>query len=384
MRILFVGNLYPPIVFGGYEILCSQVVEGLKRRGHEIHIATSRHRQESAPPSPEVERILHLTTDFPHPGQSVHSVDFRPASLQRVARINRQLLEPIVERFRPDRIFCWCLNRLGLAPLQLAQKHGIAAAYTLNDEHPKQYGSGKLGWRRLVYPESTLAALRPFPVTVISHALRNRLLDQGLPLWHARVIYQGIPLERFPYQPLPRLPEQPLRLLYVGQLSANKGVHTLLEAVAQSQYQVTLVGDGVADYEERLRQLAGPSDRVTFLGRVPHQRVAALYREHHVLVFPSIWEEPFGLSHLEAMASGCAVVSTTTGGSAELIRSGHNAIAFQPGQSQELRGALDHLSNEEGLRQNLLANARSWVQERHSLEGYIERLEGFLLECQPN
>lgn len=396
MRILVVGNLYPPVVFGGYEILCEQVVELFKGWGHEVQVVTSRHGRERAPECPRVERILHLTTDFPAPGENVGRVDFHPASLARVARLNRALLQPVLQRFRPDIVFCWCLNRLGLGAVRAAHLQGVPCCYTLNDEHPCQYRpSPGTGWKarlkrlleRWLWPDSTLASFAPFPVTAISYALRDRLLEMQVPLGHARVIHQGIPLDRFPYLPLRRGQDQPLRVLYVGQLSRTKGVHTLVRALQRpelSQHcQLTIVGDGVPDYQQELARLAEGLPQVHFAGRLPHQAVREAYQQHHVLVFPSEWEEPFGLTHLEAMASGCAVCSTTTGGSRELIRDGHNALAFEAGNAEHLGQRLLELSRDESLRQGLAERGRRWVEAHHSLEGYAAKLLSFLEACVP-
>lgn len=397
MKILIVGNLYPPIVFGGYEILCQQVVELLRQRGHEIQVVCSRHGSDRAPWDPQVERILELTTNFPNPGEKVTGVDFHPASLARISARNRKLLQPIVSRFQPDLVFAWCLNRLGLGALQVAQSRNIPCCYTVNDEHPRQFrpspGKGlkvrlKRWLEKTLWRGSTLASLRPFPVTIISYALRDRLLDQSVPLAHSRVIHQGIPLQNFPFQPAPRQPQERLRLLYVGQISQAKGCHTLVKAMHDPHLarhcQLTLVGDGVPDYQAKLDDLAAqaPAEaQIHFAGRVAHHEVAACYRDNHVLVFPSEWEEPFGLAHLEAMASGCAVCSTTTGGSKELIRDQINALAFQAGQVEDLQRCLRQLLDNEDLRLRLLEGGRKWVEQHHSLEGYVARLEGFLQAC---
>jgi glycogen(starch) synthase len=397
MKILVVGNLYPPVVFGGYEILCRQVVEKLQARGHQVEVVCSRHGADRAPWEAGVERTLHLTTDFPAPGQRVDQVDFHPASLARISRINRRLLAPVMDRFRPELVFAWCLNRLGLAALSLAQQRSIACCYTLNDEHPRQFrpspGQGlkarfKRWLERSLWKGSTLASLRPFPVTAISYALRDRLLAQGVPIAHARIIHQGIPLHNFPFQPLAREPGQRLRVLYVGQLSRNKGCHTLLQAFQDpalaSQAELKLVGDGVPDYEEHLKALAAHTphpERIQFSGRLPHAEVAEQYRNHHVLVFPSEWEEPFGLTHLEAMASGCAVCSTTTGGSKELIRHEQNGLAYSAGEVSQLIFCLLRLEQDEELRLQLIQGGRQWVETHHSLESYVSRLESFLQAC---
>lgn len=401
MKILVVGNLYPPVVFGGYEILCAKVVESLRGRGHEITILTSSFGADNAPPEPEVVRSLSLTTPFPKPGEDVGFVDFRLGTMNRVARHNQRLTAQVLAENPVDLVFCWCLNRLSLGPIFAAQAAGLPVCYTINDEHPKQFrsASGLAGFRARiksvaeswVWPLATFRSLGRVNMIIISQALKKILLNQGLQISEAEVIYQGVSLEQFPFRPLERAEGQPCRLLYAGQLSRAKGVHTLLEALGQlnrsesSNFHLDIVGSGVPAYEAELRSAVAEEnlgENVTFVGQVPHERMTEIYQDHHIFIFPSEWEEPFGLTHLEAMACGTAVISTTTGGSAELIRHGRNGLAFQAGDPDDLALRLGELMGDEAERRKLVRGGRTWVEEHHSFEGYVNRVEAFLSMIQ--
>jgi glycosyltransferase involved in cell wall biosynthesis len=404
MKVLVVSNLYPPIAFGGYEILCQQIVELLRGRGHEVDVLTSRFRGEDAPgDDPRVERSLELTTEFPRPGEDVRFVDFRLRTIHRVARVNEALTGRALDRGAYDLVFGWCMNRLSLGPMFAARERDVPVCYTVNDEHPKQFrwdgapGSARERLRAIaeqtVWRKATLRGLDPVPTTVISQALKDALLEQGTPLEHAEVIHQGIPVSRFPFDPAPRAEGDPLRVVYVGQLSELKGVHTVIRAMGVlhreggDRFELTVVGSGVPEYEARLRSLVreyGLEDVVRFTGRVAHEEVAEAYRSHHVLVFATEGREAFGLSHLEAMASGCAVVSTTRGGCAELVHDGLNALEFESGNALHLAGRLRLLADDEETRRRLVANGRAWVEAHHDLDRYCTRLEDFMTRaCVP-
>jgi len=239
---------------------------------------------------------------------------------------------------------------------------------------------------RLLYPQATLALAHEFPIACISQALKNKLLHQGTQVGHAEVIYQGIPLEKFPFNPT-SYDGGVFNLLYVGQISKTKGVHTLIKALGEvnqrspGQFKLRVVGSGVPEYQVSLEALVeelGLHNGVEFLGRVPHQQVAEFYQSSHGFVFPSEWDEPFGLTHLEAMACGAAVISTTTGGSAELIRHGENALAFPAGDFEELARHIESLMSDEDFRLGLITRARDYVERKHSIDVYTKNLENFL------
>lgn len=237
MRILFLSNLYPPYALGGYEILCRQVVENLERRGHEAFVLTSDHganRPRPEPDPPYVERTLHLIRPFDQPG--------RPDRFRRavVGSKNAEITRKVIKRWRPDIIFVWSLLRLSVGPACAAQDSGIPVAYTFNDQNIAGYLPSRwalrpralvAGWMdRYLLPKTTLRDLNFRHSTCISQRLKDILLEQGVAAQRTEVIYQGVPLERFPPKACPGHLHTPLRLLYAGQLHHYKGVHTLLDA----------------------------------------------------------------------------------------------------------------------------------------------------------
>lgn len=403
MRILIVNNLYPPFVFGGYEILCSQVVEELKKRGHSLSVLTSSYGLDFAAPGPEenIERSLSLTTSFPRPGENVGFVDFKLSTIEKVAIFNMARTQDFIgrqsEKF--DLVFCWCMNRLSPGAFYAAKNMGIPFAYSVNDEHPKQFRftASPSGIRdflrslaeRTIFRHSTFRTLGKFPVTIISKALQNNIARQGLDLSHAQVIYQGIRIDALPFRFNPYRAEHDFKIFYAGQISQNKGVHTIIKALGLARKKMpnislTIAGTGVPDYRLKLEEIIRNLDlgqHVTFAGKVAHEELPELHYRHHCFVFSSEWEEPFGLTHLEAMALGNPVISTTTGGSAELIIDGSNALAYQAGNEQELAQAIFQMADNDSLRKELAFNAREYVQNHHSFDGYVDQIEIFMQQA---
>jgi glycosyltransferase involved in cell wall biosynthesis len=119
--------------------------------------------------------------------------------------------------------------------------------------------------------------------------------------------------------------ERPGDLIFLGRLVSEKGVDLLIEALARipaggSPARLTIVGGGpeqpgLLDLTARL----GLRDRVTFIGSKTGPELAALLRQHKILVIPSRYDEPFGVVALEGIACGCAVVGSSGGGLPEAI-----------------------------------------------------------------
>ena len=393
MRILVVTNLYPPAVLGGYEILCAQVVNRLRDR-HEVTVLTSDHgTTPDTAAQAHVLRSLRLYRPFGLPPAILRAE--RRATWSR----NREAMRRVLATARPDVVFAWSQLRLTLGALRAAQDAGVPVVYTLNDEGLASWLPARWEARaralvaavldRTVFREITLDGLDLSWCTSISRSVRDNLVARGVPVGGARIIPQGIPLERFPLKEHPGRLGHPLRLLYAGQLHAYKGVHTVLSAVDRvarergpDVLELTVAGDGPDEYRQRLEDQAASSPaRVTFAGWCPHDAMPQTYRAHDAFVFPSEWQEPFGLTHLEAMASGLPVVSTNDGGHGEFLEHDGNALVFQKGDAADLARQLCRLLDEPGLAPGLAARARAQVEREFTVDRYTAALEALLAEA---
>jgi glycosyltransferase involved in cell wall biosynthesis len=124
--------------------------------------------------------------------------------------------------------------------------------------------------------------------------------------------------------------------LFVGRLSAEKGIATLLAAwrVLKTPMQLKIAGDG--PMANAVAEAAGDDPRVRWLGSLPPDGIKAWMKRAHVLVFPSIWYEGLPLTVLEAHATGLPVIASDIGSMAELV--GHEAtgVRFKPGDARDL------------------------------------------------
>ena len=228
----------------------------------------------------------------------------------------------------------------------------------------------------------------------VSEYLRKLHRDAGISFRSSEIIHGGVPVDTF-FAPLEqRKPAATLRLLFAGQMTEDRGLHTVVEAIgrlepdARSNVTLSVAGRGATNtYEDRVRELAsqlGLVDRVTFLGRVPHSDMARTYQEHDVLVFPSMRDEGLPLTMVEAMLAGCAVVTTGSGG-AEDIATAADLPLFPKGDAVALAQLLTSLIADPEAVSVLAARCQRVALDEFGLDRMMERWTATLerLVAQP-
>lgn len=404
MRILTISNLYPPYFIGGYELGCRDVMQGLVDRGHEVTVLTSTWQIQKPfvedDGAIKVHRVLH------------HYIGHERASLKQLRQMNppnRAKLLALVQEFQPDVIYIW--NMAGL-PLRLAfdaQQTGKPICYYVSDLwlsrwQNEQYGAiaRRRDWKgvaRLFLQQCS--GLQPSPHGLNFHCIQctSDFIKQATIRANLRnsadidalyqVLHWGVDTQRFKeHNRRDQADKTPRRLIYAGQLAPHKGVATAIEAVGllkqQRGYNVKLTIAGPTthgNHGEELRELAerlALQEEIEFLGPVPREKLPELLAAQEIFIFPSLWEEPFSIGLLEAMASGLAVVSTTTGGSKEIVRHEENALAFPPGDTLSCATQIKRLLNDADLFEKISCNAQSLVCEEFTMEKMIQRIESSL------
>jgi glycosyltransferase involved in cell wall biosynthesis len=128
--------------------------------------------------------------------------------------------------------------------------------------------------------------------------------------------------------------------LFVGRLEPEKGIPTLLEAWKDLAGRIPLkiVGDGslATKVDSATRQLPG----VEWLPNVPRERIQELMKAAQVLVFPSVWYEPFGLVIIEAFAAGLPVIASNIGSASVLVEHQRSGLHVGPGNVKELEAQV--------------------------------------------
>ena len=176
-----------------------------------------------------------------------------------------------------------------------------------------------------------------------------------------------------------------LQLLFVGNLSARKGLPELLQAMAQPvlaalPITLTLAGGGdLPGWRARADRL-GLGDRVRFCGWTEGAKLAGLMASADALVLPS-HDEGLPLVILEALAQGLPVVCTPVGEIAACLQDGRHALFVPPGDAVALARALARLLGDATLREQLALEGRALWQREFSITRFFSRIAAVHSRC---
>lgn len=164
--------------------------------------------------------------------------------------------------------------------------------------------------------------------------------------------------------------------LFLGRLSPEKGIVTLLDAHTAVRGRVPLRVAGTGPLEQRLRESYPYAE---FVGHVSGAALEETLRRAAFLVVPSEWYENCPLAVLEAMAHGKAVLASKIGGIPELVLHGETGLLFPPGDREALARGLETLMGDVELRRRYGGAARRRAERHFSMERHIESLLGLYL-----
>jgi len=164
-------------------------------------------------------------------------------------------------------------------------------------------------------------------------------------------------------------------VLYVGRLTGSKGVDVLIEALARlDSVSATIAGDGPArESLERLARRLGVAERIRFVGWVSPPERSGLFARASVLAMPSLWQEPFGIVGLEALAAGVPVVASAVGGIPSWLRDGEAGLLVPASDPARLADALGRVVGDPTLRARLSEKGPE-AAARHSMKRHLELL----------
>jgi len=237
---------------------------------------------------------------------------------------------------------------------------------------------------RLIRAEKKLADSSD-AVIAVSQSVKHELVSRyGIDPDNVHVVHNGVDMVKSQ-----STRERKNIFLYIGRQTAHKGLPYLLKAFGRfarnnRNYDLVIVGErlegGIDSSLVHLSNELGIRDRVKFTGRLSEARTWELLGQARCLILPSL-AEAFGMTVLEAMASGTPVIATRVGGIPEVVRNGCNGLLVPPADADALSDSLERIASDSRLRRTLAEEGRrscaqfTWDKmARKTIEVYRETL----------
>lgn len=365
MKILFY-NVTASFIPGGLETYCWEAGRALARRGHEVTIAAGNRGRAWHDEVKLVQFPFRIEQDWPNFGTRFrrlmerlsfarHSLDYLADSGHDAVIVNKPFDFPIL----------WQARRRGLAAQTLFRSGGT----------------------------DFFAGDRLFAGAIRHWASASRYNARQVEQRYGRqvqVIHNGVDTEVF--RPFGR--DDALRASYgaapgdclivsVGRMVGWKGLRIVLEAIAAlpQRYRYLAVGTGPEEavLKQQVKQL-GIAGRVHFCGRVAHADLPRLLSQGDLFVQPSVGEEAFGISVVEAMACGLPVLASNNGGLPEIVVEGETGHLLRPGDPAAWREAIERTASDGARLKMLGANARARAESVFTWAANAQKLEAIFQE----
>jgi glycosyltransferase involved in cell wall biosynthesis len=404
MRILLLSQFYPPVI-GGEERHVRNLALALEARGHQVSVATQAGGEASgmtmdgpvrvwrirgsaqraaalfsdsgrpfAPPFPDPELVLALRRVVASEDPDV--VHAHNWLLHSYLPLRLQSRTPFLVTLHDYSLLCARKNFLEMGR-EICSGPGLRKCLACANQ---QYGAAKgaittfANWAAAAWERR---AVDKFLTVSAAVARINRLAEHGVPF---EVVPNFVPDRIGELDPAPH----PLRahlpatyMLYVGDLSVQKGVHLLLEAYRLTGTTVPLVmiGRRLPDFPATLPQ------GVQVFESWPHTAVMQAWQNCLFGLAPSIWHEPCATVVIEAMALGKAMVVSDLGGMPDLVQHLQTGLVVQPA-AEALAAAMQRLLADPGLRGQLgaAATARVGRFQAHTVVPRIESIYQSLVD----
>jgi len=348
-RILLVAGNYPPHIIGGGEIATRIMAEWFAAQGIAVRVVTCATaesvRIENGVTVQSV-RSPNIYWRFDQPRRPL----YEKAIWQSLDNYNPRtttLLEGVISDFKPDLVVTCILENFGAAAWLAGKRAGIRVVdiihgYYLQCIKSSRFRDGHNCASRCIACQAATAGKKYFSrhvdgVIGVSRKVLEAHTSEGY-FPNARQCYIYNPIEEIVAQPRTGYRSTVPAFGYLGKLQPTKGIEDLIKSFLSGAIssQLIIAGNGEADYEQKLRALADPK-RVEFLGWVDPKR---LFERIDFLIFPSLWNEPFGRGTAEAMGQAIPVIGAKRGGIPELIKESQDGFLYDPSVPGDLERAL--------------------------------------------
>ena len=228
-------------------------------------------------------------------------------------------------------------------------------------------------------------------VIAVSRSVQKTLIQAGIAEEIIQIIYNGLNLElaRNKCTELQSYVNRDFKVLFVGAIQKNKGIHILIKAVnillrQGMMISLDIVGEVTnkanIKYKKELLKLSQEvgSERISFLGF--QSNVYDFINKASVLVLPSV-EESFGMVLIEAMYMSKPVIGSNIGGIPEVIDDGVSGFLFEPKNEFDLANKICLLYNDDGLCKRMGLNGNRRVDDMFTCQIQAEKILNVISKC---
>jgi glycosyltransferase involved in cell wall biosynthesis len=392
-------------LIGGSERYAADLMHGMEDRGHEIEVFTGRRGQEIDASITEVPGLFEAeATTAALSALDLHLRERAPDRILLLSRAAPEVLSACSERASTARfvqdhtLFCPGMNKLHADSSPCTDPLGSACLkrFFFTDGCS---GFHREGWRpalrwplqKLRWHERDLKAHKQLDhLLVASDYMRTELITAGCdPARIERVGYFTRSAEATTLKsPLPadlaaflESASTPLILCSARLAHPDKGVDHLLTSLAETKTpaRCVIAGEGSARtwLEQKARE-EGLTDRVHFAGWLDAPVLETLRTHASLVAVPSVWNEPFGLVGLEAMAHSLPVVAYDVGGIREWLEDGVTGLLVPRRDTHAFARAIDALLSDLERAREMGAAGACLLRECYSQAAHLNRLEDAL------
>ena len=380
MRILLASAFYTPFIQGGAEISTQILAEGLAARGHRVDVVTAGKEDGTE----QIGGVNVIRRVFPDAKISMGALGGAGVRITRsdklreiyreffctpaYLRIYRQILAAGEYDIAHASGNLYCMGRASF--WRACESRQVPVSQALRD--PKLIHLDFAGGRA----DGILARItrrdfrRLHSVAAPSRYMLDHYREHGVSHPNSRVIPNAVDIgfvEDIGFD------NKKNQVLYVGRMAEEKGIRTLLRAVAETgeRFELLLVGDGPL-----LRELSLP-EHVRSIGFRDRQAVYRLMRESKAVVLPSEWPEAFGRTIIESIANGTVALGSDSGAIPEILP---ESCIFETKNAGALAARLDAVLGYDKHTYEERVRELQKICEKYKKEQYIDQWETFFAE----
>lgn len=369
MRILIVNTFYYPNMQGGAEQSVKLLAENLLKHGHKVAIYCA----DAKDGRKTVENINGIIVYRCTTGKfDLYKYSYKKNSVTALEKITQKLrcyynpdcvedFENICDDFKPDIIHTNTLYGIPYSIWKAAHKRKIAVVHTIRDTaiiSPVQYGHTVnsvvvKAHQRYISKISKFvdAVTAPSEYTLQTSLRTGAFSDTKV----KACVYNSVEID---YTLLSQMLEErkkrtseKIKFMYAGRLVYIKGVRQMVEAFSKlnnPNCELRICGTG--EMVEYVKEQALKDSRIVYCGKLTSEELAEEYKANDVLLFPSVWPEPFGRVFIEGNMYGLPVIAGNCGGIPEIYAITHAGDLCDCNEVDELCKVMYHYSDRSFLR----------------------------------